>query len=66
MSFTRSFLLGPVFFRSALPCSGEHHLERGGMPLLDAVGVNCKNNATTENQGAGVKVYGLRDVQSPA
>ena len=25
------------------------------MPLDDAVGVNCKKGATTENQGAGVK-----------
>ena len=24
------------------------HLEKGGMPLHDAVGVNCKNWATTE------------------
>ena len=39
MSFTRPFLLGPVFFRTALPCSGGYHLERGGMPLHDAVGI---------------------------
>ena len=31
----------------------DYHLERGGMLLHDAVGVNCKNVATTENQGAG-------------
>ena len=31
----------------------DYHLERGGMPLYDAVGVNCKSGATTENQGAG-------------
>ena len=36
MSFTRPFLLGPVFFRTALPCSGGYHLERGGLPLHDA------------------------------
>ena len=36
-------LLGPVFFRTALPCSGGYHLERSGMPLHDAVGINCKN-----------------------
>ena len=29
------------------------------MPLHDAVGINCKNGATTENQGAGVKCMGL-------
>ena len=32
-SFTRPFLLVTVFFRTALPCSGGYHLERGGMPL---------------------------------
>ena len=42
MSFARPFLLGPVFFRTALPCSSCYHLERGGMPLHDAVGINCK------------------------
>ena len=42
MSFTWSYLLGPVFFRTELPCSGGHQLERGGMPLHDAVGINCE------------------------
>ena len=42
MSFTRPFLLGPVVFRTALPCSDSNHLERGGIPLHDAVGINCK------------------------
>ena len=55
MSFTRPFLLGPVFFRTALPCSGGYHLERGGMLLHDAVGINCKKGATIENQSADVK-----------
>ena len=55
MSFTLPFLLGPVFFGTALPCSGCYHLERGGMPLHDAVGINCKNGVTTEYQGADVK-----------
>ena len=58
MSFTRPSLLGPVFFRTALPCSGGYHMERGGMPLHDAVGINCKKDATTENQGSGVKYMG--------
>ena len=31
--YTRPFLLGTVFFRIALPCSGGYHLERGGMRL---------------------------------
>ena len=42
MSFTPPFFLGPVFFRSALPYSGGYNLERGGMPLHDAVGINGK------------------------
>ena len=58
MSFTRPFLLGTVFFRIALPCSGGYQMERGGMPLLDAVGINCKKGATIENQGSGVKHMG--------
>ena len=58
MSFTLPFLLGPVFFRTALPCSGGHHLERGGMPLHDAVGINCNNGATTENRCSGVTYMG--------
>ena len=28
------------------------------MPLLDAVGMDCKKGATTENQVAGVKYMG--------
>ena len=36
------FLLGPVFFRTSLPCSGSYYLEMGGRPLHDAVGINCK------------------------
>ena len=58
MSFTRPFLLGPVFFRTALPCSGGYHMERGGRLLHDAVEINCKNGTTTENQGSGVKYMG--------
>ena len=51
LSFTWSFLLGHVFFRTPLPCSDCYasHLEKGGMPLHDVVGVNCKNGSTTEN-----------------
>ena len=58
MSFTRSFLLGTVFFRTALPCSGGYHMEMGGMPLHDVAGINCKKGATTENQGSLVKYIG--------
>ena len=55
MSLTRPSLLGTVFFRTALPCSGGYHMERGGMPLHDAVGINCKKGVTTENQDSAVK-----------
>ena len=58
MSFTRASLLGSVFFRTAFPCSGGYHMERGGMPLHDAAGINCKNGAATENQGSAVKYMG--------
>ena len=56
--FHSAILLDPVFFRTALPCSGCYHMERGGMPLHDAVGINCKKGATTENQSSGVKYMG--------
>ena len=56
--FHADILLGPVFCRTALPCSGGYHLEKGGMPLHDAVGINCEKSATTENLGAGVKHMG--------
>ena len=55
MSLTLPSLLGTVFFRTALPYSGGYHMERGGMPLHDAVGINYKKGATTENQGSAVK-----------
>ena len=58
MSFSWPFLLDTVFFRISLPCSGGYHLNMGGVPLHDAVGINCKKGATTENQGAGVKYMG--------
>ena len=40
MSFTRPSLLGSCVLRTAFQQS--YHLERGGMPLHDAVSVNCK------------------------
>ena len=55
MSFMWPFSLGTVFFWTTLTCSGGYHMERGGMQLHDAVGINCKKGATTENQGSGVK-----------
>ena len=47
-----------VFIRTALPCSGDYHMDQGGMPLHDSVGINCKKGTTTENQGEGVKHMG--------
>ena len=38
-----------------------YHLEMGGMPLHDAVGVNCKRGAPTENYGAGAWYMGYGD-----
>ena len=35
--FHAAILLGPVYFRTALPCSGGYHMERGRIPLHDAV-----------------------------
>ena len=34
------------------------------MPLHDAIGINCKKGATTENQGSGVKYMGYAEIQS--
>ena len=47
-----------MFFRTTLWCSGDYHLERGGMPLHDAVGIICRKGATIENQGADIKHMG--------
>ena len=58
MSLTLPFLLDTVFFRTALPCSGDYHLERGGKPLHDAVGINVKKGQLLKNQGTGVKYMG--------
>ena len=55
LSFTRPFLLGLVFFRHALSCSGGYHLESGETQLHDAVGMNSKTGATTENLGSDVR-----------
>ena len=52
----------------ALPCVPLDHLPVlwwlspgepwDGMPLHDAVGINCRKGVTTENQGAGVNYMG--------
>ena len=53
--------LGTVFFRTALPCSGGYHLERGWMALHDAVGINCKKGTNWKSRLRS-QVYGLRGV----
>ena len=53
-----AILHGTVSFRTALPCPGGYHLERGRMPLRGAVRVNCKKAATTKNTEAGVTYMG--------
>ena len=58
MSFSLPLLLSNVFFRTVLSCSGGYHLERGGMQLHDAVGINCEKGAASENQGSGVMYMG--------
>ena len=49
MSFTGLFLLGTVFFRTAIPCSGGITWKVEGY---------CKKGATAEYQGAYVKYVG--------
>ena len=56
MSFMQPLLLGPTFFR-LLSCGlMDYHLESGVMPLHGVVGVNCKKDATTENDGTAVDI----------
>ena len=52
-----------VYFRTTLRKEHildllDYHMDRGVMPLHDAVGVNCEKGATTENRGAGVGYMG--------
>ena len=58
VSLTRPSLLGTVFFRTALLCSGGCHMESGGILLHDAVGMNCRESAATENRDSAVKYMG--------
>ena len=37
----------PCVLSDRPPFPGGYHLERGGMPLHDAVGINCKKGSTT-------------------
>ena len=60
MRFHAAILLGPVLFRNsrALVVISTYHLERAGMLLHDATGINCEKGVTTKIQGAGVKYTG--------
>ena len=44
------FKLVLLFFGQLSRAMENYQLEWGGMPLHDAVGVNCTKGATTENQ----------------
>ena len=58
MSYIQPFLLGPVFFWTAHPCSGGC-----GMPLNDTVGINCKTGVcftiNCKKSRCGYQVCGL-------
>ena len=56
--FKRPFCLAPVSFWLPSRSLVAYHMERGGMLLHDAVGVNCKTGAATENQGTSAKYMG--------
>ena len=58
MSFTRLIFAWPCILSDSPPVLWWFHLERGGMPLHDAVGIDCKKGATSEYQGADVKYMG--------
>ena len=55
VEFNAAVFAWPVLLQTSIQCTGGHHLGRGGMPLHDAVGINCKTGATPENQGADFK-----------
>ena len=48
-----NFYLALCFFGPPSRALVDYYLEKGGMPLRNAVGVNCKKGVTTKNQGAG-------------
>ena len=45
-----------AFFRTAALV--DCHLESGGMPLSDAIGIICENSATTEHHSAAAWYLG--------
>ena len=57
--YTAIFALFPPSLRaSSRRALVAYHLERGGMLLDDAGGVNCEKRVTTEYQGAGAYYMG--------
>ena len=55
MSFNLPFFAWPCVLSDSPPVlSWFYHLEKGGMPVHDAVGINCKTGATIEYQSADV------------
>ena len=57
MSFTQPFLLGPLFFRTALKCSGGYHMEREGCRWD-----KLKKGRNYWKSRLSCQVYGLRGV----
>ena len=51
--------MAPRSFRPSFRVLVDYHLDRGGMPLHETIGVNCKRVATSDNQGAGAWYMGL-------
>ena len=57
-AFKAAIFACPVFFGLPSHALVDYHLERGLMPLQDAVGVNCKKKAQHKNQIAGARHMG--------
>ena len=62
LCFMQPFLLGMVFFGTALSYTGGYHLERGGMLLNDEVSINCKIWHNYWNSRLRCHAYGQRGV----
>ena len=48
-AYVTAIFAWPCVLSDRPPMLWCYHLESGGMPLHDAVGVNCKKGAATEN-----------------
>ena len=56
--FHAAIFVGSVFFGPTSRALVVITWRGVGMPLHDAVGINCENGATIENQGSGVTYIG--------